>query len=178
MRDLHNYKVVSKDSKLSTVYALLLDGEIMYIGKTNNINIAISKHNSQNSIYFNEYAVIKHFNTDSSSMEVCRFAVEKILEYKPISNGAFINNYKEVAAEVRYSSMNTKEKIRTLIDHFPMLPPKEISDIVGIELKTIYKHLTGLGAENVRKASHLSQDDFENWGVDQQDSWLDGDGSF
>jgi hypothetical protein len=178
MRDLHNYKVVSKDSKLSTVYALLLDGEIMYIGKTNNINIAISKHNSQNSIYFNEYAVIKHFNTDSSSMEVCRFAVEKILEYKPISNGAFINNYKEVAAEVRYSSMNTKEKIRTLIDHFPMLPPSVISEVTKVKVRTVYKHLQGLGAINVTQISNQSQDDFENWGVDQQDSWLDGDGSF
>jgi hypothetical protein len=45
-------------------------------------------------------------------------------------------------------------------------------------VRTVYKHLQGLGAINVTQISNQSQDDFENWGVDQQDSWLDGDGSF
>jgi predicted GIY-YIG superfamily endonuclease len=51
---------------LFCVYALLLDGDLVYIGSTNNITNRLNYHNGKKK--FNDYLIIKEFKTRSESL--------------------------------------------------------------------------------------------------------------
>lgn len=169
------YKAISKDVRSSCVYALLYNEEIVYIGKTNSINVRIAQHKSDNTKDFDSYAVLKHFNCDSSSLEPSMCEAELITKYAPLYNYTFNQEYRKAVYEVANSNMRTRDKVRELVDLFPNMSATRISSITSIGVKTIYKHLKALGAENVRQIAEVSQDEL---GIDQWDSWVNGDGAF
>jgi hypothetical protein len=80
--------------------------------------------------------------------------------------------------------IKTKEKVREILSLYPDMKGSIISEALSVDIKTIYKHIKNIRLDE-EKLRHESQkesqddyDDFDDWGIDQQDSWLNGDGSF
>jgi predicted GIY-YIG superfamily endonuclease len=171
--DLILSKRIPKEIQTSAVYALLKSNDIVYIGKTNNVNVRVKNHIDEGRKDFDDYAVIRTFSSDSSSSKPSAFESEMIRRYVPLYNISTKNGYEEFTEEVRNSNKTNKWKIAELLDRYPDITARCVAKVVDIGDKTIYKHMAALGSPQGKK-----HDDFDNWGVDQQDSWLDGDGSF
>lgn len=173
-RELILDRQLDSEQRTSVVYALINNNDIVYIGKTNHINQRLNSHKNEGSKEFEAYTIIRTFDCDSDSSKPSSFESEMIRLHKPLYNTRVKTGYEEFIDEVKNSNKSTKWKIAELLEKYPDITANSVKDVVGIGIKTVYKHMANLGSPQGKRHS----DDLDDMGVDQWDSFMNGNGDF